>query len=331
MNKKNKNNIETKSLVEGSIFVVLIVLTIIANLYVPFFEIFGAIIIPLIIGILYMRNDLKVSILTIVVSFILIIFIGDIGSAFVFILMNALPGIVFGYCIKNNKNAFYTIFFMAIAYAVGISLAFCLAYFLISGVNISDMINQLIASYNNQVNTIISSYKSAGINAQKIQEIKQSIPKLNKQFIYHTLPGYIIVTSILFSYINYLVSFKILKKIDININEIDKFSNWHLNSTLAGIIIGLSAVGIIMKYKNIFSWGYIYNTTMIVSKFIFIVFGLSFVMYLLNEKFAISKSTSIIILITLLIFGFYNVYFILGIADSIIDFRKFINKVSTNN
>lgn len=324
------NSVNTKSIVESAILSVLIVLVTAASIYVPFFELIGVLIVPIIVSLLYIRHDLKFGILSVVVSFILIFLICDISSAFTFITMNVLPGMTLGYCVKNKKSGFSTIFFTAIACSISIIMFFYLTSFFIPGMNITTLLDSAVKTYNEKMKFIMNSYKQMGISEEKISLVQKNMPKLTKELIMYTFPGYIIVVSMIFSLLDYKMASIILKRLNIKIPELKEFKNWHVNDIVAAVVIGLMAIGVIMKSKNIYGGDYILYTSNIVGKFIFIIVGISLIVYLLSNKYGKSKSKIFLIIFLTFLFNFGNLYFILGITDSIFNLRKFSDNFHGN-
>ncbi|WP_138204165.1 DUF2232 domain-containing protein [Haloimpatiens lingqiaonensis] len=326
---KNKN-LSTKSLVEAALLSVLIVIATAANLYLPFFEFVGVVVVPLIVSILFIRHDLKVTIMAVICSFICIILIGNVWAAFVFIFLDFLPGVALGYCIKNKKTGIYTLLITAIAYIIGITLAFILANKFIFTVDFNALVEEAVKTYNSKMKTVFEQYKQLGLREDKILELQNRMPKLTKELILYTLPGYMMVTTMIFSFLNYIVATNILDKLNIQVRKIEKFTTWHIDNKIAAITIGLMAIGVIMKSKQIPGGQYIIYTVYIVGGFIFFVAGLSLMVYLLKERYKISKSMLILIIILTFIFNVSSIYFIMGIIDSITNLRKLMGNFQGN-
>lgn len=326
---KNKN-IRTKSMVEAALLSVLIVIATAANLYLPFFEFLGVVIVPLIVSILFIRHDFKVTILAVISSFICIILIGNVWAAFVFICLDVLPGLALGYSIKKEKSVLYTLITTAIAYIVGMFLAFFLASKFIFNVDLSSAIDETVKMYNEKMKLVLEQYKQLGIGEDKLLELRNKMPKLTRELIIHTFPGYMMVIAMIFSFINYIVAGTILSKLNIKINKIKNFTSWHVNDKVAAITIGFMAIGVIMKSKSVPGSEYILYTATIVGGFIFFILGISVIVYLLKYKYKISKTKMFIIILITFIFSISSIYFIMGIMDSIFNIRKLIEDFRGN-
>ncbi|MFD3155373.1 DUF2232 domain-containing protein [Haloimpatiens sp. FM7330] len=318
---------KTNSIVEAGILCVFMLICMLLNSYVPFFGFVGLILLPIIIAILYVRHDLKVTIVALAASFLLIMFSTGVVTAISFILLYTLSGIILGYCIKKRVAGSISLFFVAIAFSIGVISFFFLVSKFIYKEGIYDLINQIITIYKNQTEEMIMHYKQMGINTQNINQLKSMVESLNVNLVLSVLPGYVINCCVIFTFLIYKLAVNIFGKLRMNINNIKPFKEWHIDDRLTGIIIGITCIGIILNAKNVIIGQYIINSSIIVGSFIFSIVGISAIIFLFRGKYKVSKIAIGLMIVLVIMLGMIRIFPMIGIIDSIINFRRFsLNK-----
>jgi uncharacterized protein YybS (DUF2232 family) len=111
-----KRMYNTKALIEGSLTTALIVVIMLINIYVPIFFIFVNFILPIPITVLYIRQDYKIALISVIASDILISMFYNPIAALSLIVLIGLTGI------WNYYNIFIYI------YGSGNNFLFCCTY-----------------------------------------------------------------------------------------------------------------------------------------------------------------------------------------------------------
>ena len=136
------------------------------------------------------------------------------------------------------------------------------------------------------------------------------------------LPAIVIIFSLVISYLNYLISSLILRRLGYGIVSIPKFSKFKLpNNVLLGTGIMFLGAFIIKGLKLFYYETILLNITVIAS-FMFFTQGLSVVDYKLIEKNLGRIPRLLIILFFTIILPLGWLISFIGILDVIIDFRK---------
>lgn len=165
-------------------------------------------------------------------------------------------------------------------------------------------------------------YSKAGVPEDKLQQIDQVFGSLNLDSMLKMLPVALIISAFLSAFLNYAVTKKVLMKLGYkNVKSLPSISKIYVNVRLVTIVaIGL-LIGAVLKRKTIGLGDYFFITASYLLIILLLIDGISTFIYYMRNKFKISKG--ILIFIFLITLGpLYIIYFYLGLADIMLDFRK---------
>jgi len=132
----------------------------------------------------------------------------------------------------------------------------------------------------------------------------------------------IMIFSLIMTYINYLISVLILRKLGYGIVYIPRFSRFKLpNNILLGVGIMFLGTFLLKIFKLSYYETIFMNITLLAS-FVFFVQGLAVIDYKLKEKKRNLFLRLIVILFFILVLPLGTYIAFLGVLDVIFDFRK---------
>lgn len=317
------NKYNTKSLVEAGLLTAILIILILLNFYIPIFAVVGKFIIPIPVVILYMRHNLKNTIISLVVTGIITGIMYNPIYGLISTIMFGLTGIALGYSIKNKKSFGFIILILSLSFILGMILNFTVYIKLINNISLFEFITQSINQMNLAVDEIITMYKNLAISEEQLKPILDSLQMVKSGLFLKVLPAIIIMSAILFSYLTFIISRSILKKLGYNdIIEVTPISKIQISIQVATLVAIFLLIGIILNKKNIEYSDYVLMSSQLILQYMFLIEGMSVAIFYLKNKFNMSKVLITVIMIFTVFSNLGMIYFILGFMDLIVDFRK---------
>lgn len=310
---------------QASMIVTLGILLALITAYVPMLGILS-LVIPVPYAIIGTLTDNKYSVLSLIITFFVLMFIVDPIYSVSICIMSALPGIVIGSIAREHmksdqSNKFEPIYMGTIAVVISI-IIFYLVSSVIFGTNIlEDFMNIMKETMNSQIEI----FKSAGIGLGEGIRVEDFL-----DFISNMLPTILFFQGMIVAFITYYLEVFILKRIRISNLEIPKFTDFHLpgNAITTSFMLYLFVLFIefigIKLYTDL-----IMMNLQLVFNFMFMIQGIAVSIYYFKKWFKQNEGKKVFISgFILCIFGFMGISFV-GMLDSIIDFRKVRSYKST--
>lgn len=303
-------------MVESALITAIAVVFTMAGTYIPFLGIL-LMFLPMPFIVIGAKNGVKFSAISLVVAAIMIgTFTGPL-RAILFIVTAGLSSIVIVYMIQK-KYSFNLIFiFGSIASLVSIIISFALLPKLIGF--------EFVELTENTFNQLKEMYKGifemSGTDAEKTKEILTALDQFKDLYLL-IIPLGMIVSSVFTTYINYIVSGSILRRIGLNIEKPKKFSYFRLPTNF---MMGTLVIVILTYVTNKFN---IVNSTalnaniMLLFQVVFIMQGLAVLSFLIEKKGIRDAFRRIILVFVLLIQFFSLLLFFVGLFDAIFNIRK---------
>ena len=319
-----KTKLDAKTISQTAMMTALVIVLGFIAYYVPIISIFAPLILPLPICIIVIRKGLGAGFITIICSALLLSLLLNPLTALTIIIQYCLIGLFFGYCFATRRSPLLILaggtLIAAVATAAGMLLAAVIA-----GLPLNEIMSQFESYMLSSLETIknnpnFANMLPAGTNWQ---EYSQNIISFYKSII----PAILVLTAMLMSFLGYLLTTTVLRRLGYKIKKLPKFEMWRMDWRLLwGFILAL--VCLIAGYylpndslmdiaSNLF---YIYLPIMFIC-------GLSFsVWYLRRWQTAFFlKALFILVLITLFIYTAVLLV-IISVFDPLLDFRKRIDK-----
>lgn len=316
---ENRTN-KTKPILEIGIVTGIVVVLSLINGYLDVLSFIGIFITPIPIAILYLRNNIKISLISILCSTLLVAILINPMSSVSLAIIYGLTGIALGYCIKKKLKMSQVLIIMTIISIITIVLNISIYILLINKTGLTTYINSFLSQYQSSLDQAAKLSEASGQPKDTIESFKKVF---TGNFITVLMVPMLILNSFLTGYLNYIITEKILKKLNYKIESINDIKKFYINNRMAAFMMIIGVVGFILKMENIAIGEYIYYTALIVLVTALIIDGIALLICVLRIRFKLNKWI-IILIIILSITNFYIVlvYVIIGIQDMIIDFRK---------
>ena len=315
-------NYNTKAIVEAGLITSLVVILMLMSVYIPIFSLIGIFILPIPITVLFIRQNYKVTIVSVVISAIIIGMVFNPISAVSSSILFGLTGITLGYLIKNDKSISTIILFLAAAFAAAMIVDFGIYISLIDKRGLVGFVNDIAAQFKDSMNMVKQMYSKMGVSSEQLASLDQVSSMFNTKYIMSIIPALIVMISVTFSYLNYTITKKILKKLRYNVKSIAPFSELYVSAKTGSLIGIVLVIGLFLKRNNIALGDSIAISSQYILQLVLLLDGFALAAYYLKNKFKMSKTfTFIIILLT----GFSQiavVYMLAGLSDIFFDFRK---------
>jgi len=145
------------------------------------------------------------------------------------------------------------------------------------------------------------------------------------EYVVRYMPSFIIIISISYSLLSFYLFKKILKRKKMDLSFFKNFSDWHADKTTSIFYVILGIVTLIYPGQSYFKDALL--NVVVVSSFVFSIFGLSFISQIIKQKTfnSLLKKTIMffIVIYALTTLGLpFSVLSILGVTDGIFDYRK---------
>lgn len=311
----------TKTLVEAAILAALSTVIITVSYYIPALLTVGAIAWSIPITLLTFKYDIKISILTLIVSLLISsAFITPITAAGIAILYG-LPALILGLCLRKKYPPFTTLISMSIAMFLSYVLTFKFSE-IITG---KDILQEFLEIMKQAVTYSKDWALKYGGNQKNIEDVFNRY--LDVELVKMALPGAMIVASVFGSFLDYYIVQIIFRKLNLKINELKPIENWYIsNSTSYGIFF-LTIISLILLKSGVNNAEIISATVYSIFVFAFAVQGIALISWLLKRRGVPGKL--VILLDVLILIMFSQILFFIGILDYVMDFRK-INPARRN-
>jgi len=320
----NLNNTKAKKLN-------LVILTLITTIslvfiaYMPFFGIIGLALIPVPATLLVLSGRIRDGIICAVISCIILLLLDYILAPIAIILIVAVS-FIYRRFIGKNKSKIFIVTSVFSVFCGAVLLYVVLA----SAVSRINFIGEILKNYNVYVDQIADDRLVLGyadllsIEQSQLDSIIQQTQDILRFFPY-VVPGFLIVSFVMASVINYIASSKMLKKYNVDIEPFLSFKEWDLPWYYCwGAIIGLVLVLIPSTGSNIDLIIDIAGfNLLVVFGLLYLVLGIS-VLWGIFERFKVSIILRIIILVIVGLFIGFAIFILpfLGLIDIWVNFRK---------
>ncbi|MFL0269234.1 YybS family protein [Candidatus Clostridium radicumherbarum] len=314
---------KTKSIVEAGIISAIIIVLMLITSYMPFIPFIGTVILPLPVAILYVRHDLKVTILAILVSTIIIALAFNPVQALLSALSFSLVGLVLGYGIRKDKDSTITLLLLTAVTIISTVLYIVITAALIEKTSLYSLIVSSINMFNDALKQTLDIYKGMGMPQQQLDQFQAIIKLFTPELFINMAAASLILGAFLSSIINYIVAKAVLKRLGLNLKKLRAFTELYINSLAGAIIIMPIPLGVYLQAKKVPIGAPILTSGQIMMQYIFMVIGISVVAYFLLNRYKLTKGIVAIIIIAAFTNSlFATIFLYVGLADMIFDFRK---------
>ncbi|NPV26763.1 MAG: YybS family protein [Firmicutes bacterium] len=313
----------TRPLVEGAFLAALAALLALVGIYLPLLSGLVDLIwtIPLIV--LVVRQDLRLGILSLLVSGLLILMFSDPLRAIFLLLQFGAVGLFYGVAFKRRLMPGLALL-VGVAIAIVSMAAVMWIGFLMTGLSWTDIQQQIQANVNPTIEFyrrlgLLQVYANQGISEEMLRQMTVQMVNL----LLRLLPGMLITGAAMAAVVNYFAAYAVLKRVRIPVAKVASFREWQLPWYLTwGVILGFAAWlgGDYLKATWLVTIGQ--NILVIYAPFL-LVFGLSVVTYYYQTS-RIPKLAKYGLLIVAVLYLRVTVMMLifLGLFDPLFDYRK---------
>lgn len=313
-----------QALVEGAFFAALTTIIALVGLYMPPLYIVTSLLTPLPLAVLVRRRDLKTGFMAMLVAGALLFMLFGRPVAVVLLIIQMGPlGLLLGLLFKNYVSAGFSVVIAGLFSAV-LLVASLLFSFWLTGINPFIMGPEMAQSMDQVINT----YKQAGILDQTGEKEARLIIENFIRFMNLLLPGILVMSSIVSTFVTYLINRQVLLRLGYNVPVLPPFSRWRFPwYSIWGIILGLS---LILAGDSLGMT--VMNTTgknlLLVVGFIYTILGLSVASYFI-KGWKIARPVKIIMVVMAFLYlpFMFSVLLTLGVMDTLLNTRR----LSENN
>jgi uncharacterized protein YybS (DUF2232 family) len=305
----------TRSLVESGLLTAVSIVLMLFSIYMPGFYFIGIFLWPLPITFIYIRHGAKYSIMSLVVSGIVMAMLSDPITATTLIGTFGILGLIMGYCVSSKKTVFFTLLFMSISYFIAM-IVMIKGLNLLTGLNIiEEAINRMMSAIEN----VKSLFLESGASKENVEMLFKALP--TAEILKMMLPGALIVSSVIVSFLSYIIAGNLFKRFGYNLNRVPSFTKWYIPVQIALGLLMLMILGFILNKSNIEYGEGFFITISIVFRFVFLVNGMAYAAYFLR-----GKNIPIALVVVILFFGasypLSEVIVISGMVDYTLNLRK---------
>lgn len=310
---------KTSAMVESALITAIAVVFALAGIYIPFLTILLTfLLVPFtIIG---AKNGLRYSILSLVVATLMLGGFMDPLRAIAFFVVAGLSSIVMGYMIRKKYSSGSTVIFGSIALVIAFMISFALMPKII-GYGPIEMLEEVFKQSREMYEGLIA---MSGVETEMVEEMLTRMDQMESLYLL-IFPASIIMSSVVITYINYITSGIILRRIGFSVPKPRSFAYFRLpRNFMMGALVIVILTYLTSRFSLVKSDALNANIVYLF-QIIFIVLGLSVVSFFL-EKRGIGKVLRRVILVFILLNPIFSlVLFFVGLADAMMNIRKLEN------
>jgi uncharacterized protein YybS (DUF2232 family) len=313
--------IETKALVEGAIFAGITALLGILYYYMQYLGIL-AMIWPVPVIIVGYRNGLKASILSALSAGLIVSMVTQPLVGVGLLVGFGLPGVLMGYMINRRVNAYAVVLICGLVLSLTMVGEFVISL-KAAGIDAVEFLAGIDDTFRQQLDMAVNMYKMLGIPEKDLQKMSDSFGEV-VGMIKIVLPSALVISGLIFSFIDYKLTRLILKRTSNIIPDIEEFSNWRLKEPYSFIMLGLAVFIGAVSYFKLSGLNTAAMNILAVLMFVFSIIGISVIVYfskVYGDKNSIPKALRRVIVVLIILFFMQFIAFI-GILDLAFDFRE---------
>ncbi len=269
------------------------------------------------------RKGLKYSLLSLIASDLIISMLLGLQTGLVFLILYTPMALALTYGVCRNEEANKTILFGSAAYMISFVLYILLLNY-IMGINfierVAEIYEQSFETTRGLFNNIPDQFRTEQIE-KYISDIEKMAPMMN-YYVTNVFPAFLIVASIIISYINYIVASKFAVRFSINVKQHEGLAYFSFPRNFMISMAGLLLLSFLLQLLNI-------NVVIIQMNLFIIVFMAMLLQGAAVLKYFIDKSRMgkfarnlLLVIIVLMSINFSIVYAVIGLIDLTVNLRK---------
>ncbi|MEG6522735.1 YybS family protein [Desulfotomaculum sp. 1211_IL3151] len=314
---------DTRALVDGALMAGMTAMLGLLGMFIPPFFLVIGILMPLPLAVLVVRRDLKIAVLSLVVTGLLMMMLyPDPLQVLVMFIQFGPLGLVLGFLYKNYVSPGHALITATLVSVIASILVISLSV-LVTGLNLEF----IQAAINESLNKIFTMYQEAGYPVPTEQ---QEFMRTSLKTSILLLPAAYLIFAVFSTALTYIVGAKVLKRLNYRVNKLPPFSQWRLPwYAIWGVILGLIFL-LAGDNFNLPAVKIIGQNLLTIFGFAFFIIGVSVVAFYF-KKLTFSKpfKTILLVLLILYISIMYMAIILLGLFDTILNLRRPMFKKNT--
>lgn len=278
--------------------------------------------------ILAKRKGLKYAALSLIASDLIISMLLGVQTGLVFFILYTPFAMALSYAICRDKEANRTILYGTASYMISfVILIFLLD--LIIGVNFIQQLQDIYSESLGMMKEMLNNYP-AGLAGDRVEEMKKVIDEIDPLIISIMFPAMLIITSVIMSYINYLVASKFANRFKIKIKDHEGLGYFSFPKTFMVAMAVMLLISYLMGALKINVNAIQLNLFLIMLAAMYLQ-GIAVIkMYLIKRQ--LSKNLQnlmmgMVVVMSLFVFGGAMIVIaLLGLVDLTVDLRK-LNRI----
>lgn len=294
------------------------------GVYIPFLAVLTSLVFTVPIIVVTIRHGVLTGVLSILTAGLLVFALYEPLRGFMLLLQYGALSIFYGYAFAKKMSSSFTLTIGTVIGAVSLLLTFYAGY-IVTGINDLALFEQMKES----IDPVIQMLREFGYfnNPQMDEEtIRQLLTRAVDNALL-LIPAVFVIYGMFVAVVNYLVSQKVLAKMGVQVQALPPFTHWRLPWwTVYGFILGYG-LNLFGKLREIEPAAYIGYNIISVFGIIFLVLGLSLVLFL-QERFLPGKMYRAVVIITILLFYpmLSLLLMLIGLVDLLFNYRSRIGE-----
>ena len=326
----------TRPLTFGAIFAVILTLLFIAQQSVPVVGVAALFICPIPILLMHLIfKETRHTIMLVVVASFMISGMTNPLWGFVFLVLFGIPGIVMAVSIERKVPPLGIAVLTGIAATLATGVMMYVNFSILKVESFDSIIEKQKKDFLYVLDTQIEKLKKDGAKPEQILRLEKMRKLFLKNFraMFVVLPAMLLVSSIFFSGVNYVVVRLVLKRLGFHsIGPFPDFKLWYLPNYFVWVPLGSYFAASFWGAGGILgSIGFVGINLLVICVVLYLLMGVSLLHYWL-EKIELSRGLKIIFYLFLVmnLYLFFPLLLVAGFFDQLINFRK-IGMVHENN
>lgn len=280
-------------------------------------------IIPVPFVVLGIRNDIKVNIVSLVLTLLIVQGLLSSTSGATLLLAFGPLSFTINYCLKKRKSRTETLVLSTMAFLI----PFVVLILLGGEIANINMVKEAETVFNQYLNIQLDSLEEMGLTNFKLLQTKYELKSLYNELLALT-PSLISIFSVFIAYINIAISTWGIRKLGYGVVSKGNFSRFKLPNNIIPGIAFMLVTGVLFRFLKInYHEAFLLNISFLFG-FIFLVQGLAVIDFFLKKTKAKLFLRIIVLSFLLLFIPAGSIILFIGLFDSIFDIRKIRRKKS---
>jgi uncharacterized protein YybS (DUF2232 family) len=305
-----------RALAEGAMLTALTLILAVISWYVPILNIFTHFLFPAPLALLVLRRGFKYGCLGAVCAFLLSAMLLGLPQAVYLFVLYGFLGLFFGWCFRTGKKAVFTLLGGLLISCASIMLLLLFPSYVL-GIGVEQLREMITAMFRDYALMMEQQGATSMMGGMSVEDLVEATLKF--------LPYAMFMLAMFFSFACYALLSRLLRRLGNDIPKLPPFREWRLDWRLLWILILAllsSSLGARLRHELLTQIG---NNLLAAMQIIFLIYGLTVLMWTLWRFKASNFLRVLAILFTIQLFS-GSLVFLIGVFDPLFDFRGRLEK-----